>query len=331
MKIFVCEYVTGGGLYRDPLPPSLAQEGSLMLEAVLADLAEIPDCEIMISRDSRLGDVGAVINVPVPRDEDMDVWAIWDECILQADAVWPIAPESDGILARLCERVIDRGKVLLASSPEAIRLATSKLATCQTLTTAGVAMVPTTRGSRPPTGNAPWVIKPDDGVSCEGSQIFATDTLLSAWLADSELRHSYVIQPYVAGIPASISMICHKGQAVLLSCNRQLVDEDQQGFQYRGSVLNDMQAYWQEFETLADKVAKAMPGLAGYIGIDVMVTEHAVLLLEVNPRLTTSYAGLRQATQCNPARLILDMFYNGDFPSPPLIERNIVEIRLCEQ
>ena len=74
-----------------------------------------------------------------------------------------------------------------------------------------------------------------------------------------------------------------------------------------------------------------MPGLAGYIGVDVIVGDADIRVLEVNPRLTTSYAGLEQAIGCNPAELILDMFYNGGFSSPLLIERNIVEVRLDEQ
>jgi predicted ATP-grasp superfamily ATP-dependent carboligase len=79
---------------------------------------------------------------------------------------------------------------------------------------------------------------------------------------------------------------------------------------------------------LARQIARVLPGLAGYIGVDVMVGENGLRVLEVNPRLTTSYAGLEQAIGRNPAELILDMFYNGRFSSPPQIERNIVEVRL---
>ena len=40
-----------------------------------------------------------------------------------------------------------------------------------------------------------------------------------------------------------------------------------------------------------------MPGLWGYIGIDIMESaRYGTQVLEINPRLTTSYAGLYQAT-----------------------------------
>ena len=126
-------------------------------------------------------------------------------------------------------------------------------------------------------------------------------------------------------------MLCMKGEASVLSCNRQLIEQIDDGFRYHGSMLNDLQDYWAEFGLLARQVAQAMPGLAGYVGIDVIVGDTGIRVLEVNPRLTTSYAGLEQAIGRNPAELILDMFYNGSLSSPPLIERNLVEVRLDQQ
>ena len=40
-----------------------------------------------------------------------------------------------------------------------------------------------------------------------------------------------------------------------------------------------------------------VPGLRGYIGVDLILDEHApgVSVVEINPRLTTSYVGLRAA------------------------------------
>ena len=51
-------------------------------------------------------------------------------------------------------------------------------------------------------------------------------------------------------------------------------------------------------------------------------------VLEINPRLTTSYVGLRRAMDCNPAQLVLDMFYNAAFERPLTMARNVVEISL---
>jgi predicted ATP-grasp superfamily ATP-dependent carboligase len=62
------------------------------------------------------------------------------------------------------------------------------------------------------------------------------------------------------------------------------------------------------------------------VGIDVIVdTQGAVQVLEVNPRLTTSFVGMRDAVGVNPARLVLELFYNEDFICPPLAT-NTVEV-----
>lgn len=327
MKIFVCEYVTGGGLYREPLSLSLMQEGELMLQAVLDGLSTVPEVEVITTRDIRLPCLSAIPAIAIKAEDD--VWQVWAACMQQADAVWPIAPESGGIMMRMCELVIASGKRLLASSPDVIRLASSKFETNRTLAAAGVRVVPTVRAQQVASlRQGPWVAKPDDGVSCEDSRVFDNPALLRDWLGKSGRALSHVVQPFVEGIPASISMVCRDGQSVLLSCNRQLIDIDEVGFHYRGGVLNDLREHWSDFESVASEVANAIPGLAGYIGIDVIMHEHKLFVLEINPRLTTSFAGLKSAMGYNPARLILDMFYNGDFIPPPIIERNVVEVRL---
>lgn len=330
MKIFVCEFVTGGGLYREALPSSLAKEGQLMLNAVLNGLSRVPDAELITTHDFRLTPRHEFPSVRVTPEQD--VWAIWEQCMQAADAVWPVAPESDDILASLCDLAVRHGKLLLASSPDTVRLGASKYATSQHLAKAGIPVIETFRSNDfQRLSSGPLVVKPDDGVSCEGSQIFEDKQALSEWLNAKAHASSSIVQPLVAGIPASISMLCMKGEAWLLTCNRQLVELVKDSFCYRGSVLNDMWSYWTQFDSLAKQVARAMPGLAGYIGVDVIVGDADIRVLEVNPRLTTSYAGLEQAIGCNPAELILDMFYNGGFSSPLLIERNIVEVRLDEQ
>lgn len=42
-------------------------------------------------------------------------------------------------------------------------------------------------------------------------------------------------------------------------------------------------------------MAEAIPGLEGLFGIDILLTAEGPVVVEVNPRLTTAYAGLRRA------------------------------------
>lgn len=326
VKIFVCEYVTGGGLYRQTLPAGLAREGALMLQALLRDLAEIPGLELVTTLDPRVS-LPSLSAMVIPCGTG-DIWARWEACIRDADAVWPLAPESGGLLERLSRLVAQHGKCLLNSSPDAVALAASKYATCRKLADAGLAVAPTFRcGEALPPQAGLWVAKPDDGVGCEMTRCGERNALLE-WLRDTGGQETHVLQPYLPGIPASLSMLCREGQAWLLSANRQRVALREGEFFYQGSQVNGLAEDWPAFELLASRVADAMPGLAGYVGVDVLVRGGALTLLEVNPRLTSSYPGLRAATGLNAAVLVLDLLYNRTLPPFPPFTRHVVDVSL---
>jgi predicted ATP-grasp superfamily ATP-dependent carboligase len=62
------------------------------------------------------------------------------------------------------------------------------------------------------------------------------------------------------------------------------------------------------------------------VGVDVLIQKDAIVVVEINPRLTTSYVGLHRASGCNPARLVVDMLYNKRSSWPRIIERNVVKV-----
>lgn len=319
LKIFVCEFITGGGLYNAPLPPSLAREGDAMLAALLSDLLQLPGVAVMTTRDPRLPPLALPVQVEAA---DENIWALWARCIAEADAVWPIAPESGGVLERISAMAAPG--MLLGCPPAAIRIAASKRATALHLAEAGIAVVPTWLPSEFISCAGRFVAKPDDGVGCEDSRVFDSADAAQPWIAQRSATH--VIQPWLAGQPASLSMICRNGRAQLLSCNRQLIEVADGTIHYRGSLLNGLAQHWPAFEALAQQLASTWPELAGYVGVDVMVDNGRLTVLEVNPRLTTSYVGLHRATGLNPAGLVLDLLYNDRMIESNKIQRNPVRV-----
>ena len=102
---------------------------------------------------------------------------------------------------------------------------------------------------------------------------------------------------------------------------------------YQGFLVNGMRAHWELFTILANKVAKLFPDASGYVGIDVMVNQSGkgqpeIMVLEVNPRLTTTYVALREATGLNPAKLIIDTVMDACSESYQ-IERNEVLVKVA--
>jgi predicted ATP-grasp superfamily ATP-dependent carboligase len=61
------------------------------------------------------------------------------------------------------------------------------------------------------------------------------------------------------------------------------------------------------YAALADDIARALPGLWGYCGVDFVETSAGPIVIEVNPRLTTSYTGLHRAIGINSAQLVLEL------------------------
>jgi len=309
-----------------PLPASLRREGDMMLGALVKDLAEIPGWDPVLTRDRRLPHPdlpGADLSARIEWLDDGDPWPAWRRIVEEVDAVWPIAPETGSALARLSDLVLAAGRTLIGSRPDAVRLTTDKRATAECLAAAGVPVAPTRPLSAigaidPPAGPNGWVVKPVDGAGAEDTYLFRRREDLACWLerAGAEAGR-FVLQPYLSGTAASLSMLCREGRAWLLSCNRQEVAVLDDGrFAYRGGLVGGMEHRRPAYEPIADAVAAAIPGLWGYVGVDLVDGSDGPVILEVNPRLTTSFVGLREAIGRNPAALVLD-----------LLEREIDAIR----
>lgn len=314
MRIVALEYITGGGLDGEPLDPAMQREGLMMLGTLVAELAAIPGIEVACTHDPRVEKRHSRANfVAVPKGGN--IWDLWGRIIRDNDAVWPIAPETGGILERLSHMARESGRLLLGSSPFAVHLAGSKLATAKILAMLDIPVVSTQPASAPlQPSDCGWVAKPDDGVDGGDTWFFAYKRELANFLAGRDDQDRFVVQPFVPGFSASISALFRDGETTVLSCNSQNVIHDGKRFSYRGGVVGAFEAARPEFERIAKGVAKALPGLFGYAGIDVIVTEQGPIVLEVNPRLTTSYVGLGEALDCNVAALVLDLAAGKPLP-----------------
>jgi predicted ATP-grasp superfamily ATP-dependent carboligase len=65
----------------------------------------------------------------------------------------------------------------------------------------------------------------------------------------------------------------------------------------------------------AETVAKSFHGLRGYVGVDLVLTEKGPVVIEVNPRLTTSYVGLRKIAGFNLAQAIINAVFEHELPA----------------
>ena len=331
MKILVFEYITGGGFNKQELPDSLASEGRLMLQALLDDLCSYTEhgdgngITVLVMLDSRVsGSINTAGFDTVIINPEQNSHEEFARLALHCDAVWPIAPEFDGILQALCQTVELLGKRLLTSPASAVALTGNKFNTYQCLKQHHIATVPTrmftgadgdndTRhfaqefvesSSASPTCKVEqWLVKPVDGAGCADSYIL-TDR--KDFEQMQVRKGQYVIQPHIQGIKTSLSCLFKKGIGWLLCVNLQQFNIINQQYHLSKIIVNhhsDLSAY----QNLVDNIAHALPELWGYVGIDLIETPEQLFVLEINPRLTTSFVGINAARGINVAENILQL------------------------
>ena len=315
MKILVFEYITGGGFNKQNLPDTLLAEGCLMLQALLDDLrryAELGhELEVVVMLDERVNALidwsGMQVVFISPAQNATDEFS----CLAQnCDAMWPIAPEFDGILQGLCQTVVDLNKLLLTSPAQAVAITGDKWLSYQHLKQHHIATVPTRlfTGIEQYEGDcSAWVVKPLDGVGCLDSYIL-TDK--QDFMAMRARTGRYLIQPQLAGQTISLSCLFKQGRAWLLCANQQEFTISKQQYHLAGLMVNytdQLAAY----RGLVDAIALALPELWGYVGIDLIETPEQTWVLEINPRLTTSFVGIHEALGLNVVEAVLQLIH-GD-------------------
>jgi len=342
MKVFVFDPIAAGGVPARPLPQSLRRQGYMLQQALLADLGALSGIEVTTTSGL---DPDIMLDDGIRADSDgMNKAGADDPAapagttangahrfgahfaagLQTADAVWPLASESDGVLERLSRDVLHGKRVLLGSAPGAVEVAASKLKLARVLADGGVAVAATySPHAALPADGGPWVVKPDNGAGCLDTRLFSDRTAALAWIR-ANAADGYVLQPFVAGKLGSLSLICCDGMAQVLACNQERVAMRDNRFHFLGSVVNGLADEDGALACLAQQVAAAIPSLWGYVGVDFVLTARGATVLDVNPRLTAAYAGLHASTGCNPAGLVLDLLKSpAAMPARPGMRRAV--------
>lgn len=331
MRIFVSEYVCGGGWPEPVIAGSLAIEGRAMLTALLVDLATIPGVSVSSTWDARLGSPFAGSPRAIERVQfhiahsPAEERELFDRLARAADATWVIAPEFDNILETRCRIVEALGKPLAGPGSDAVALCGDKLALARRLVERGIPTIPTrpfewarldpTEARFVDAGSVgisrfPIVVKPRFGAGSQSTFLITNEAQLrdlsQRWDQEPMLE-SAIWQPYLEGTPVSVAVVCDgaRDEYEPLPVARQCLSSDGR-FQYLGGSLpltGELAASVQETAVAA---CRAVGGLKGYVGVDLLAdaASASVAVVEINPRLTTSYLGYRRLVDAEPATII---------------------------
>ena len=330
MNLLIIEYFSGGGYANTKLSSSILSEAYGMLQSLISD-CKAAGHNVTTLLDSRL----KAFNPPNEADQIVSVSASSElytklkELSSRVNAVYVIAPESNQVLEKLVETTESSGGTSLNCKIDAIKRVSNKMTTYETLKKKGIT-VPETflLDIHEKTENIrrlikelgyPLVFKPLDGVSCGGLSLVKDENSIAGAVkkvAQESMSKQFIAQKLIRGKAASACVISTGNKAVAVTLNRQLVtlaSPDGESEYYGGVVPFDHKLEKEALRT-AEKAVESIVGLKGYVGVDMILTNEGPVVMEINPRLTTSYIGLKRAVNFNPAQAIVNAVIRQKLP-----------------
>lgn len=279
----------------------LQPEGRAMLDALLEDLASLGGVRPAALVAPRAGPLPPGVERLHARGEPLEAAA---RALRRRSPTlfWPVAPESGRTLARLVRRAREAGAEPVGPTASGIGAAADRARLLRRLARAGL-RVP--RGG-PAAGvraarekaralGLPAVVKPGRGAGGVGVTLVRREAdVAAAWwrAARAEPALPPLVQRYVPGPAASVTVLAGSGGGRALALARQEVVFVPEA-RYRGGSVPYAHPQAERAREAARRAADACPGLRGLVGVDLVLGRRGPMVVEINPRLTTSYLGLR--------------------------------------
>lgn len=301
MRVFVFEYVCGGGMVREAPDGCLVQQSAAVLRAVVESF-ERAGTMVLTTLDYRakvdLG--GAQVLTVGPEDR---VEGVLDQLAAEADWALVIAPEIDGILESWSRKLTAAGARRLGSRPDAIALCADKLAFARAMRAARIRVPATTRVDAAQGMNPPLVVKRRNGAGCQ--DVFVVRS--HGELASLPYSRECIVQPLVEGTAVACSFLVHGSKRTALPAVQQIVEIDHT-IRLRGVRTPVEPVIAERARRLAEGALERIPGLRGFVGVDVIVAPEPErdVVLEVNPRPTMAFAALHGRCLTSLARALVE-------------------------
>ena len=335
LRLLVYEYVCGGGFAGKVIPSSVLSEGFGMLRTLISDFKAARHSVTSVL-DSRLAVLNPPINadciIPVSSSREAEV-AI-QKTSESADAAYIIAPESNQVLQSLVECTEGSGVPSLNCRASAIGRVSNKLSLLECVKKMGLptpatilvsALEDTAKIKQTINGELdfPLIFKPVDGVGCGGLSVIQNENQMADAVdkikRESSNKH-FIAQELIHGVPVSVSLISTERKVVPISLNKQNVSLALPNSisNYLGGLVPFKNPLKREAFAMAKKIVKSLRGVRGYVGVDLVLTKKEPVVIEVNPRLTTSFIGMRKTVNFNLAQAIINAVLKGELPAKNL-------------
>ena len=124
-KIFICEYVTGGGYINNKVPKELFLQARMIVKSLLMDFNKIDNLKIIYAWDYRFKKkIKKIKNTECIIIKEKP-FSLWKKIINSVNFYLPIAPETNSQLINLI-KLNTKKKKTLSNSIDAIKKTSSK-------------------------------------------------------------------------------------------------------------------------------------------------------------------------------------------------------------
>ncbi len=331
MNILLYEHVSSGGYAGEPIPGTLLCEGYSMLRALTEDFNEAGN-EVTVLLDQRI----AAFHPPLKTRQIVQIAASgeadpsMEKVAENADAVYVIAPEANHVLQSIVECIESTGTLSLNSEATGIEQAANKAnlenhAKRLNLHFPKTETFKTSDSSQEIAKKVnselsfPAVVKPTFGAGCGGLSVVKNenDVLEAIAKITRETAGDQVTaQELVMGVPVSVSLLCTETRVFPVTLNLQDVKlaAPEGVSSYEGGMVPFEHELRDEVFSAAKKLVLSFAGLRGYVGVDFILSDGRAFIMEINPRLTTSYVGVRKVANFNLATAILNAVIKNELP-----------------
>ena len=311
MNVFVYEFISSGAMNPTDIEPSLIREGRAMLRALIEDLLTCSNIEtvqtIWNSQFGRFSDsIPDQLIVKSPKDNISEIELFHQNC-RACDATMIVAPEFDSILHDRSQIAFQHSRCVINCDLEAIKLCSDKLILQKHLEEHNIRSVPTHSTTDPLPPSASIVVKPRFGAGSVGIRTVNC----SEFTATENAAELQVVQPLIRGRSLSVGLLFSTSGRFLgrLPVAEQHLSTDGQ-FKFLGGTIPAKDVNDEDIDVMVLKIVESMNGLRGYVGVDFIIPDGDAppIVVEINPRVCTSYVGYRM-----------------------ILKRNLVDCVLCDK
>ena len=269
MDIFFFEYAVGSGEIVDK---NILEEGRLMFDKLLKDflrsgysvlsIVDIKYYDIIMENYKQEKNLNIIV-LEEGQDYKLKIKELLNSPTTNLKYGLIIAPECDNILLDLTKLLESSNTINLGAPSNAVEVAGDKYLTYLKIKDS----VSTPKTLQP----NKYVVKEING--CGGEHQI--------------INNNSIIQEFTEGESYSVSFIVGEHSIYPLCLNKQYIKEC-----YCGGETNIEHPLKKEIINQCKKAIQKIDGLNGYVGVDVIVNNEKIYILEINPRITTSIVGI---------------------------------------